>query len=68
MQKSLFAALLIGGAGVAVWGVTTMNSIGSDVSQVVTGAPPKKTMYLLIGGSAAAAAGLFGLLFGHKSK
>jgi hypothetical protein len=63
MIKALFAALLVGGIVLIVFGFQSLHSLGNDVSRFFTGSPTDKTMMLFVGGAVAAAAGLFGLAF-----
>ena len=60
-------ALLVGGIILIIYGMSASDSIGSGFSRFFTGSPTDKTMWLLIGGIAAAAAGLVGVLRGSKS-
>lgn len=67
MNKPISIALLIVGCVLVVYGLNASDSIGSDVSRAVTGAPTDKTIWLLVGGIVAAVIGLFGLFRGSKS-
>jgi hypothetical protein len=62
MNKGIAIALLVGGIILAVFGINALDSFGSDVSRFFTGKPTDKAMWMLIGGAAAIAAGLFGIL------
>ena len=66
MIKALFAALLVGGIVLIVFGFQSLHSFGNDVSRFFTGSPTDKTMMLFVGGAIAAAAGLVGLVFAGK--
>ena len=55
-------ALLAGGVLLLVFGVNEMNSVGSDLSRAFTGAPTDRAIGMLVGGIAAAVAGIAGLL------
>jgi len=66
MNKPISIALLIVGCVLVVYGLSASDSIGSDVSRAVTGAPTDKTIWLLVGGIAAGVIGLFGLFRGSK--
>jgi len=57
MDKAIGLALLVAGIVLIVYGVSASHSLGSQVSQTFTGAPTNKTLWLLIGGSAAAIVG-----------
>lgn len=61
-NKALGLALLVIGGGLAFWGYQQSESVGSQITQVVTGSHSDKVMMLLIGGAASAVVGLF-LLF-----
>ena len=66
MNKTLSLALLIGGIILIIYGVAASDSIGSDVSRFFTGSPTDKTIWLLIGGFAAAIIGVSGVLRSSK--
>ena len=66
MNKALSVALVVVGAALIIWGVTAWGSFDSKVSRFFTGSPSDKAIWLLIGGVAAAAVGLFGLLRTNK--
>jgi len=66
MTKVLFAALLVGGIVLLVFGFQSSQSLGNDVSRLFTGAPTNKTMTLYVVGAVATAAGLLGLLFSGR--
>ncbi len=67
MNRIISLALLAGGVLLLVFGVNAMNSASSDLSRLFTGAPPDRTIWMVVGGAAATAAGVAGLLFGSKS-
>lgn len=62
MNKALSIVLLVGGIVLIVIGVNATKSFGSDVSRFFTGSPTDKAVWMLIGGIAAAAMGLFGTM------
>lgn len=66
MYRGIAVALLAVGVVLIIWGISASESFGSDVSRFFTGSPTDKTMWLLIGGIAAAIVGLFGLFRGPK--
>ena len=66
MNKIISAALLVGGIALLIYGISASHSVGSDVSRAVTGNPTDKSMWMLIGGAVAAAAGAVGLFRGSK--
>jgi hypothetical protein len=61
MNKPISIALLAGGIVLIVYGIGASESVGSDFSRLFTGSPTDKTLWLLIGGIVAAAAGAAGL-------
>jgi hypothetical protein len=66
MNKALSIALLVGGIVLIVIGVNATKSFSSDVSRFFTGSPTDKAVWMLIGGSVAAVAGLVGVMRGTK--
>ena len=67
MNKLFSIILLVVGIVLIVYGVAASNSVGSSVSRAVTGSPTDKTLWLMIGGVAAAGLGIMGILRGSKS-
>ena len=67
MNKAISIALLAAGIILIAYGVGASGSAGSSVSRIFTGAPTDKTIWLLVGGIAAALVGLSGLLRGSRS-
>jgi len=67
MNKPLSFALLVGGIILIIYGLNASDSVGSSFSRMFTGSPTDKTIWLLVGGIAAAAVGLGGLMRGSKS-
>jgi hypothetical protein len=67
MNKPLSFGLLVAGIVLIIYGISASDSIGSSFSRFFTGSPTDKTMWLLIGGAAAAAVGLVGVVRGSKS-
>lgn len=59
-------ALLVGGIVLIVFGVSASNSLNSDISRFFTGSPTDKTMWLLVGGTAASVTGAVGMIFGAR--
>jgi hypothetical protein len=66
MNKAISIALLAGGIVLIVVGVNATKSFSSDVSRFFTGSPTDKAVWMLIGGIAATAIGLFGTMRGSK--
>lgn len=57
MNKGIGIALLVVGIALIIYGIGASDSLNSDVSRTFTGAPTDKTLWLLLGGSAAAIIG-----------
>jgi hypothetical protein len=57
MNKAIGLALLVVGIVLIVYGVDASNSAGSAISRTFNGAPTNKTLWLLLGGIAAAIVG-----------
>ena len=58
MNKIASLALLAGGVVLIILGIQATDSFSSDVSRFFTGSPTDKAIWMLIGGIAAAVAGL----------
>jgi hypothetical protein len=67
MNKPVSLVLLIGGIILIIYGISASDSVGSSFSRIFTGAPTDKTIWLLVGGIAAAIIGLFGVMRGSRS-
>jgi hypothetical protein len=67
MNKIISLALLVGGIVLIIYGINASDSIGSSFSRFFTGSPTDKTMWLIIGGTAASVVGLVGMARGSKS-
>jgi hypothetical protein len=63
MNKAFSLALLVSGIGLMIIGINATNSFSSDVSKFFTGSPTDKAVWMLLGGLAAAIAGLTILSF-----
>ncbi|HWN93935.1 MAG TPA: DUF3185 family protein [Methylomirabilota bacterium] len=59
MNKPIAIALLIGGVILLAFGISASDSFSSDVSKFFTGSPTDKAIWMVVGGAAAAVAGLF---------
>jgi len=57
--KSISIALIIIGIGLAFWGYQMSGSIGSQITQTITGSNTDKVMALYIGGAASFVVGLY---------
>lgn len=68
MTRAIALALLAGGVLLLIFGVNAMNSASSDLSRLFTGAPTDRATWMMVGGTAAAVAGLAVLLFGLKAR
>lgn len=61
-KKIIGIVLVVIGVGLAYWAYRMSGSVGSQVTQAVTGSPTDKVMTYYIGGAVSLAVGLF-LLF-----
>jgi len=57
--KIIGLILLVVGAGLALWGYQLSESIGSEITQAVTGSETAKVMTLYIAGAASFVVGLY---------
>ena len=57
MNKGIGIALLVVGIALIIYGFNASDSVSSGVSRAFTGAPTDKTLWLLLGGGAAAIVG-----------
>lgn len=57
MNKGIGIALLVVGVALIIYGFNASDSVSSDVSRTFTGSPTNKTLWLLLGGTAAAIVG-----------
>ena len=62
MNKPISLILLVGGIALLIYGISASDSVGSSFSRLFTGAPTDRTIWLLLGGLAAAIIGGFGML------
>ena len=62
MNKPISIALLAIGAILLVFGLSASDAFASEVSEVVSGSPTDKAIWLLVGGVAALIVGGVGLL------
>jgi len=62
MRKMISAALLVGGLILLYFGYQEYSSLSSEVEEFVTGSPDSGAMWMMIGGAAAAVAGIVGLI------
>lgn len=61
-RKMISSALLLAGLVLLYFGYQEYQSLGSEVEEFVTGSPSNNAVWFLVGGGAAAIAGLVGLL------
>lgn len=59
LTKVIGIVLAVIGAGLVIWGYQMSDSVGSQVTEAVTGAATDKVMYYYIAGAASFAVGLF---------
>ncbi|WP_127559659.1 DUF3185 family protein [Saccharospirillum alexandrii] len=57
--KAIGIALLVLGAGLAFWGFQLSESVGSQVTELVTGSETDRVMMFYIGGAVSFAVGLY---------
>jgi hypothetical protein len=57
--KVIGIALLVTGLGLALWGYQLSDSVGSQITQAVTGSEPEKVMTLYITGAVSFVVGLY---------
>lgn len=68
MKLAIGLALLVAGIAMLVWGISAADSLESEVSEFFTGNPTDKSMWLMIGGIAAAICGIVLAALGATSK
>ena len=61
MKNSLSIALLVAGLLLLVWGVSSWNSVSSELSDLFTGAPTRKAIVLLVLGLVLGIVGMRGM-------
>ncbi len=61
MNKSVSLVILAGGVLLVVYGVIATQSLSSDFSNLFTGSPTDKSMWMLLGGAVISVIGLAGL-------
>ncbi|MDG4812485.1 DUF3185 family protein [Hydrogenovibrio sp. 3SP14C1] len=59
MMKILGIVLMVIGIGLGFWGFQLSGSVGSEISQAVTGAETDKIMTLYIGGAISFVVGIY---------
>ena len=57
-RRAMGIALLVGGVILLVFGLNASDSFASEVSEVFTGSPTDRSMWMIVLGSATAVAGL----------
>ncbi len=62
MKKMISAALLIAGVLLLYFGYQEYQSMQSEIEEAITGSPDSSALWMMIGGAAGVAAGLFGLI------
>ena len=66
MNKALSLAFLAVGILLIIYGINASESFSSEISRAFTGSPTDKTIWLLVGGVAAAVIGLIGFTRGAR--
>jgi len=59
MTKVIGLALLVIGAGLTFWGYQISDSLGSQLTQSISGSMPDEVMYRYIGGAASVVVGIY---------
>jgi hypothetical protein len=67
MTRAVSFVLLAIGVVLIVWGINASESFASDVSRFFTGTATDKSIWFIVGGVAAAAFGLVGVLRGSRT-
>lgn len=62
MKKPIYAAILVGGLILFYFGYQEYQSFASEVEEFFTGSPNDNSMWMMIGGAAAAVGGIVGLV------
>lgn len=62
MPKPLNLALLVVGILLLVWGINSSESLASESSELLTGSPSDKSIWLIVAGAAATIVGGLGIL------
>ena len=62
MNRAISLALLIIGIVLLIMGINASDSVGSEISEAVQGTPTDRSIWLIVGGIAAAIIGGLGLL------
>jgi len=66
MNKITSLALLIAGVVLLVFGLNSADSAASSISEVFTGAPTDKSIWLIVLGTIGLLSGAAGIFFGSK--
>ena len=61
MARSISIAILAGGILMVIFGISAARSLSSDFSNLFTGFPTEKSMWMLIGGAVLCAVGFLRL-------
>ncbi len=67
MSKVTSIVLLVVGVVLLIFGLNSADSVGSEISNAVTGAPTDRSIWLIVLGVAGALAGGLGLVFGRRA-
>jgi hypothetical protein len=67
MNKAVGIALLVVGVVLIIFGMNAAESLGSRLSQLLTGTPSDKALWLLVAGIAVGIVGLIMTLGGRQS-
>lgn len=62
MNRAISIALLVVGIILLIMGINASDSVGSELSEAVQGTPSDRSIWLIVGGAAAAIIGAVSLL------
>ncbi len=66
INRLVSTIFLVAGIGLLIFGISAMDSIGSDISRFFTGTPTDKSVWLVIGGLVSLAIGASGMFMGRS--
>jgi hypothetical protein len=68
MHRTISILMLVGGIVLLTLGVRAIDSFGSDVSRIFTGAPTDKAVWMMIGGMVLTIGGLSGTFWMRRRR
>lgn len=57
--KAIGIALIVLGAGLMIFGFMESDALGSQLNEALTGSPPDRVIWMIVGGAVSLAVGLF---------